>query len=187
LEILAANALPTLQTRFIRYGSRSATFVSTQKPIAVTQQESGPSLNSGLVDRAMAFLAKLQVPHAWFLHFYVVSIVSSIFWGIQLVTHSSLLQAISVQESRPPSRAMSFDQVRLTWLLMLVQGMRRLYECVLVSKPSKSSMWFAHWLIGIAFYLAIGVAVWIEGVGMSICVVIRKLIREATNMSISCQ
>ena len=26
-------------------------------------------------------------------------------------------------------------------------------------------MWFVHWLLGIAFYLAVGVSVWIEGAG----------------------
>ena len=34
-------------------------------------------------------------------------------------------------------------------------------------KPSTSKMWFVHWLLGIAFYLAVGVSVWIEGAGKS--------------------
>ena len=33
------------------------------------------------------------------------------------------------------------------------------------AKPSTSKMWFVHWLLGIAFYLAVGVSVWIEGAG----------------------
>ena len=28
-------------------------------------------------------------------------------------------------------------------------------------------MWVVHWLLGMAFYLALGVACWIEGAGMS--------------------
>jgi len=169
LEILAANALPSVQTRFIRYGSRSVPFASTQKPIILHEERSVQNhepQSSSLFDKLLTFLAKLQVPHSWFLHFYIVSVASSVFWGTQIVTSASLLNAISVQELRPLARSMSLNQIFITWLMMLVQGMRRLYECTLISKPSKSSMWFAHWLIGIMFYLAIGVAVWIEGGGM---------------------
>lgn len=61
---------------------------------------------------------------------------------------------------------MSVDQVMLCWVLMMIQGARRLQECFVFSKPSSSDMWFVHWLLGIAFYLAAGIAIWIEGAGM---------------------
>lgn len=48
---------------------------------------------------------------------------------------------------------------------MLIQGVRRLNECLSFSKPSSSKMWFVHWFAGIGFYLAVTVAVWIEGTG----------------------
>jgi len=31
------------------------------------------------------------------------------------------------------------------------------------TSTSKSRMWFAHWLLGLVFYLTINIAVWIEG------------------------
>ena len=60
---------------------------------------------------------------------------------------------------------MSIDQIALTWSLMSIQGVRRLFESSMFAKPSTSKMWFVHWLLGIAFYLAVGVSVWIEGAG----------------------
>jgi 3-oxo-5-alpha-steroid 4-dehydrogenase 3 len=59
---------------------------------------------------------------------------------------------------------MAFEQVALTWLLMLVQGSRRLYECLVLSTPSQSKMWIGHWALGILFYVATSVAIWIEGI-----------------------
>lgn len=59
---------------------------------------------------------------------------------------------------------MSVDQVIVAWSFMIIQGVRRLLESS-VTKPSSSTMFFAHWLLGIAFYLAMGVSIWIEGIG----------------------
>lgn len=36
-------------------------------------------------------------------------------------------------------------------------------ESVAYTSSSKSKMWFAHWLLGLVFYLTINVAIWIEG------------------------
>ncbi|KAK4996194.1 hypothetical protein LTR66_004139 [Elasticomyces elasticus] len=47
---------------------------------------------------------------------------------------------------------------------MLAQGSRRLYECIVLSKPSSSQMWVGHWLLGILFYLAINIATFMEGI-----------------------
>lgn len=62
---------------------------------------------------------------------------------------------------------MSMDQIALTWSLLLLQGTRRLAESYAITKFSASRMWFVHWYLGVTFYLAIGVAVWIEGTGMA--------------------
>lgn len=49
---------------------------------------------------------------------------------------------------------------------MAIHGVRRLLESMkTTSTLSKSSMFIAHWFLGILFYLAMGVAVWIEGIG----------------------
>lgn len=63
-------------------------------------------------------------------------------------------------------KSMSKEQVILTWLLMTVQGGRRLSESIYLGKLSSSKMWFVHWILGILFYCAMSVAVWIEGAGM---------------------
>ena len=64
------------------------------------------------------------------------------------------------------AKGMTIDQVVLTWSLVTIQGVRRLLETSLLVRSSESRMWFVHWLLGIAFYLALGVACWIEGAGM---------------------
>ncbi|KAI9817607.1 MAG: hypothetical protein M1832_004611 [Thelocarpon impressellum] len=56
------------------------------------------------------------------------------------------------------------EQIALSWGLMTLQGGRRLYECIALGKPSQSTMWFVHWLLGIAFYGAMSMAVWVEGI-----------------------
>jgi len=59
---------------------------------------------------------------------------------------------------------MTLQQVMVAWALMLVQGARRLYECLAFTKPSSSSqMWIGHWAVGVWFYATVSVAVWIEG------------------------
>lgn len=60
---------------------------------------------------------------------------------------------------------MSVEQAILAWTIMLIQGTRRLLESFVMIKSSRSDMFFAHWLLGILFYLAVGVSVWIEGIG----------------------
>lgn len=58
---------------------------------------------------------------------------------------------------------MTLEQVYLVWFLMLLQGVRRLVESYTYTSTSKSGMWFGHWILGLAFYIAINIAVWIEG------------------------
>ena len=65
------------------------------------------------------------------------------------------------------ARGMTLDQVVVTWSLVTVQGVRRLLESSFFIKSSGSKMWFVHWLLGMAFYLALGISCWIEGAGMS--------------------
>jgi 3-oxo-5-alpha-steroid 4-dehydrogenase 3 len=50
--------------------------------------------------------------------------------------------------------------------MMFLQGARRVFEHATIIKPSKSSMWVVHWVLGLFFYLSISVAVWVEGSGM---------------------
>lgn len=164
--------ISALRARFIAYGSR-ATPIATNTDINGPQQgdpasspkaEQTPQTLSNPMIRFLDLLATLQVPHRFFLHFYVASVLSSAFWGFQLLTRGSAFRTVSGYSTiGDPSKGMTIDQVALTWSMMTFQGFRRLLESLFVTKPSASKMWFVHWFLGIAFYLSFGVALWIEG------------------------
>jgi 3-oxo-5-alpha-steroid 4-dehydrogenase 3 len=87
----------------------------------------------------------VQVPHNFFTHFYLTSVASSLFWGWrQRVWHAQ-------------------GQMQVVWALMLLQGVRRLLEARAYTSTSKSTMWVAHWILGIFFYLAMNLSIWVEG------------------------
>ena len=94
------------------------------------------------LDQVLDSAASLQVPHNFFTHFYIVSVASSLFWGWRY------------------SLWKTEGTVRIVWALMFLQGVRRLGESYTYTSTSKSQMWFAHWLAGLFFYLATGMAVW---------------------------
>ena len=152
-------SIPTsFRSRFVTYGPRAT---PTSEPKPQPPQTKSPAA------RTLDALASLQVPHSFFTQFYVASVISSLFWGIQLLSRGSAFQAIATRTSPEHlQKTMSVNQVMVTWALMLIQGSRRLYECLVFSKPSSSKMWFVHWLLGAGFYVAVNVAVWIEGTGM---------------------
>lgn len=58
---------------------------------------------------------------------------------------------------------MSVDQVIWVWSLMSVQGIRRFLESLADAKASASKMFLAHWLLGLTFYVVMGIAIWIDG------------------------
>lgn len=85
------------------------------------------------------------MPHNFFTHFYVLSVACSLFWGWWLQIWAAN------------------GQLQVVWGLMLLQGVRRMLESNAYTSTSKSKMWFAHWLLGLVFYLTINVAIWVEG------------------------
>ena len=106
----------------------------------------------------------VRVPHDYFKHFYVVSVLSSSFWLYQIITKGAAVRLFCPRKHHGDNlKSMSVDQIILTWSLMLIQGVRRLIESTLLTKPSTSKMWIGHWILGMAFYVAMGMAVWIEG------------------------
>lgn len=118
------------------------------------------------VTRILDYLASWTVPHSFFTHFYVTSVLSSAFWATQLLSRGPAFRAVAARVSDEHLRqSMSLNQIIWCWVLMAIQGCRRLYECIAISKPSSSRMWFVHWLLGIAFYVATNLALWIEGTG----------------------
>ncbi|KAI9844196.1 MAG: hypothetical protein M1838_002299, partial [Thelocarpon superellum] len=102
----------------------------------------------------------------WFIHFYIVSVSLSLFWALQYIYLGRTLQGIyGMRHGRRADAGPGMDlhQVVLTWLLMTFQGARRLSECIAFGRPSQSKMWVVHWLLGIGFYIAMSMAVWVEG------------------------
>jgi 3-oxo-5-alpha-steroid 4-dehydrogenase 3 len=108
------------------------------------------------------FVATICVPHSWFTSFYAVSVLLSLFWASEVASRGPTFTAVSSCVLDRQS-SMGFEQVALAWLLMLVQGSRRLYECLILTQPSKSKMWVGHWALGLLFYVVTSVAVWVDG------------------------
>lgn len=153
--ILALSIVPeSVQGLVLDYGARS----SAKK---VTEPK---GFFESVVRLATSFG---QIPHSWFIHFYVAAVGGSLFWASQYVTHGDILRSIATRQSQDASASMTLAQVELVWTLFFIQGSRRLYEHITTAKSSTSKMWFMHWLMGLSFYLITAVAVWVEGSGLS--------------------
>jgi 3-oxo-5-alpha-steroid 4-dehydrogenase 3 len=147
---LGGTLIPSFRRHIMNYGSRGAppdpSKISEEKPTSLFR-----------------YIADCQVPHTWFTHYYVVSVASSLFWGFQIYTRGPAIELLATY-SKPASETMTVNQVFLAWLFMAVQGTRRLYESLTLTKPSQSKMWFGLWILGIAYYIFMGISVWIEGI-----------------------
>ncbi|KAI0188687.1 hypothetical protein F4808DRAFT_56831 [Astrocystis sublimbata] len=169
--VLAVAAVPeTTQRLLTQYGARSCRDTATASPKSskdrvVSDREPEDDANAGVFYRLIrGFTSVGQIPHSWFIHFYILSLGCTIFWATQLATNGAVLQLIvQHQLAKGALPSMTMSQVFLAWLLMGLQGARRLYECLAILRPSSSSMWIIHWLLGNGFYLCTSVAVWIEG------------------------
>lgn len=167
------NSIPAIRSRYVAYGSRATPVTTSDQngsrdDDTKTRVQTSNATATETVEWLLERLNAIQVPHSWFQHFYIVSVFSSLFWGVQLIAKGSVLQALCQSVgSNTRAQSMTMDQVVLTWSLVMVQGVRRLLETSFLTKSSGSKMWFVHWLLGIAFYLALGVSCWIEGAGMS--------------------
>ncbi|KAF2264941.1 hypothetical protein CC78DRAFT_215755 [Lojkania enalia] len=156
--ILVIQAIPALKTRFLSYGSRATP--SSSKPPSPSLLKAPFSPLSHFLDS----LAAIRVPHRLFTHFYVVSVACSVFWGLRLWRGAFRCGADSSYPfGKPGLRWMTDGQVQLVWLLMLLQGTRRLVESFMYTSSTKSQMWFGHYLLGLLFYVTVNVAIWAEG------------------------
>src|SRR5438477_12459179 len=82
---LIGSAISPFRDTFLSYGPRTIQRVS--------QPSSQSSQNKGQLESLLRWGSKLKVPHTWFLHFYVVSVLSSLFWAHQLLTHGIAFRA----------------------------------------------------------------------------------------------
>lgn len=154
--VLAVAAMPNNIRRLLtEYGARSSIKVSD----ASMSTAYNPDFLISLATRATSLG---RIPHRWFIHFYITSVACSVFWAYQYLFDGAVLRHVT---ARQRAGDMTLGQVWISWLLMLLQGMRRLYEDVYITKPSKSTMWMIHWALALAFYSAMSVAVWVEGSG----------------------
>ncbi|KAJ9202539.1 hypothetical protein DTO164E3_2979 [Paecilomyces variotii] len=154
---LSVSGIPYLRARFVDYGPRATDSSRSASAIAAPRSP---------LTRFIDYLAAWRVPHSYFIHFYVLSVLSSIFWATQLLSRGPAFRVIAARVNEEHrSKSMSLNQVWLCWALMAIQGARRLYECIATAKQSSSQMWFVHWGLGLAFYMAMTLAIWIEGTG----------------------
>lgn len=130
--------------------------------------EYGPrQQNPARQNKLAALIDSVQVPHSWFLHFYLASFGLSLFWAWQYHTQGEYLTRIAQAQVNTQSvgRSMDISQVFIAWGMMTAQGGRRLYESLFVTKAGKSPMSGVHWVVGLAYYAVMSVTIWIEGSG----------------------
>jgi len=151
---IGGTLCPSFRRSIMNYGSRGISQPTTAKAPPHTHK----------LRSIFEYVASFQVPHTWFTHYYVVSVLSSIFWGYQIYTHGPVLEFLA-SLSKPRASTMTLNQVILAWAFMTTQGCRRLYESITLTKPSQSKMWIGLWALGIAYYIFMGISVWIEGIG----------------------
>jgi len=149
---------PAFRQHIMNYGSRSTS--SQPEPTTKSPRKTTTSISD--------YMASIKVPHTWFLHYYITSVASSLFWAVQILTHGLVFKLFALYSPHPTTGTMTVNQVFLVWLLMAIQGMRRLYESLTLTKPSQSKMWVGLWALGIAYYIFMGISIWIEGIGKRI-------------------
>ncbi|KAF8863854.1 3-oxo-5-alpha-steroid 4-dehydrogenase-like protein [Acephala macrosclerotiorum] len=149
---LGGTLIPSFREKIMNYGSRG-----------VTPRPSTTENSRTWAESLFESIAAIQIPHTWFAHYYVVSVASSIFWAHQIYTQGPAFEFLTAH-SNTSHEGMTSNQVFLAWLFMTIQGSRRLYESITLTKPSQSKMWVGLWLIGIVYYIFMGLSVWIEGI-----------------------
>lgn len=165
-QIAVAKHVPLLSGRFFAYGARA---VSTVTPASTDAKKHTDDEKKRTATSFLDSLAGITVPHGYFTHFYIVSVASSLFWAIQILLQGRIITYLCsfIDHDDPERTAVGAEKVLLCWSVMAVQGLRRLWECTVFkrppSSPSKSRMWFGHWLLGIWFYISVNIAIWIEG------------------------
>ncbi|KAK0936955.1 hypothetical protein LTR29_011454 [Friedmanniomyces endolithicus] len=161
--VLLVALIPPFRSRFLAYGARtspSSEASSAEKEKAAVKSPPSKSTLIAVLNR----LADITVPHSWFTSFYVVCVGWSLVWASQLLTQGPLFRLVAAYATAERGATMTARQVAVAWAMLMVQGSRRLYESLEFAKPSKSRMWFVHWVLGIAFYTTTCMAVWVEGI-----------------------
>lgn len=175
-QILLLTTIRPLAVRFLPYGSRlvppptqPTTRLTYRPPRRLALDPPLPPSVLTLLDR----LAALTVPHAYFTHFYLLSLALSLLTILTLLTHPAPLAPLLTP---PPNPTISPQQLVLTLTALLAQSARRAYESLTLTparlKPPRlrtkeatrppSRMWVGHWALGLAFYALIHPAAWLH-------------------------
>ncbi|KAK0669480.1 hypothetical protein QBC41DRAFT_223822 [Cercophora samala] len=144
---------PDLKQILVDYGARASSHKANNN-------------NNALLTFLSTLTRHTQVPHSWFAFFYLLSVGCSVFWLGQFLLGGQIIRAVAEQEVKYGNgeTGMGFGQVVAGWGMMLLQGLRRTHEHAFVVRASgRSTMWVVHWVLGLGFYLGVGVGVWVEG------------------------
>ena len=116
----------------------------------------------------------ISVPKSYFTHFYVFSsIFLPALLGLAVAEAAGApppaLVTAALDELCTSSRASATSRTSalLALALLTLQSFRRLYECVAVNQPSKSTMNITHYIVGFAHYFCAGAGVVCEAPGFA--------------------
>ena len=169
--ILFVQGLPEdLSGALLTYGARSVKDQGqeeNQDGSKKTREANESNIAKTLKGLIVGMSNYAQVPHHWFLHFYILAVSWSVFWALQYFQKGSVMRAIATRQARSGGPSMELGQVFVAWTLMSIQGLRRLYESLFVTKSGSSPMFIAHWLLGVVYYTFNLMSAWIEGSGTS--------------------
>lgn len=155
--IIIVRFIPDLKVRFLDYGARTSASPLAQRNLK--HESALPRWMRIQFDPALDWHAEQTVPHDWFTHFYLICFSCSAYW---IFHHGKVLEAMITKPDAMQSAASWEGRTFIAMVLLQLQALRRLYECLVIAKPSKSRMWIGHYAIGVAFYLVTNIAVWIE-------------------------
>ncbi|KDN63713.1 putative 3-oxo-5-alpha-steroid 4-dehydrogenase [Colletotrichum sublineola] len=115
--VLAIQMIPkAAQHLLLDYGARSPASTGDQ-----AKEPAGPKGSNVFMDIVRAVASVGQIPHSWFMHFYVTSIASSAFWAWQYLQGGSAITSIAAQQAASETPSMRFEQTVLVWALMALQ------------------------------------------------------------------
>ncbi|RCI15245.1 hypothetical protein L249_6465 [Ophiocordyceps polyrhachis-furcata BCC 54312] len=166
--ILSASYPPSLWCQTLLLGTTGVLLALHALPDALLQKLTSYGARNSHHDmtRSSGWVFH-QVPHAWFWHFYFVSVCWSAFWAWQYFGRGAVMAALARAQLHHVAST-DLGRVYLAWAMMAVQGSRRLFECFFVLRPGSSSMCWVHWLLALVFYTTVGIAIWIHGSGRTI-------------------
>ncbi|KIW16165.1 hypothetical protein PV08_06216 [Exophiala spinifera] len=192
--ILVVRLIPGLKNRFLSYGARDSGGGHGQVQEAgihgngTTGSRSRLSSLSLLPSQVLDHVMSWKVPHSWFIHFYILSVVLSTTTIIAASLRSNDPQhALSSRTMNMNANIENMEDMTTSApsylfcsILMLIQGSRRLLECMnknkkkdedkdktttnTTSRPATSQMWIGHYAIGLAFYFFTNLGIFVEGV-----------------------